>query len=252
MNYGAIPAWLFKPRSRSSIPAILIRYLRITPRALSSMARRKRSWRLLRPFGHWSAEGGLTDENGTGHESGSHYSFPYLGSAERGRLQHSTTPELYAQRYDAIVSAIHAVSPETKFVGLALAQPSNDPKSFEYFLDASHHKPRSRSTIFPYHFSRHPVSIRTSTTGSLLSSTRPTAFLRRPGISRRSENGSPQIPRPTQTNWVNPGNGSSGNDCLQGATRPNPECLLGGRRRSLSSLFLELTKLGIDVIGERS
>ena len=34
------------------------------------------------------------------------------------------TPEQYTARYDAIVSAIHAVSPETKFMGLALGAPN--------------------------------------------------------------------------------------------------------------------------------
>jgi len=69
----------------------------------------------------WYTKGGFTDENGKRHESGNHYSFPYWEVLNEIDFEHSTTPEDYAKRYDAIVEGIHKVSPDTKFMGIALA-----------------------------------------------------------------------------------------------------------------------------------
>jgi hypothetical protein len=67
-------------------------------------------------------------------------------------FEHAMTPEQYTARYDAIVSAIHKVSPETKFVGMALAAPSNEPQFFEYFLNPAHHKAGIPLDYISYHF----------------------------------------------------------------------------------------------------
>ena len=50
------------------------------------------------------------------------------------RTQYNMTPEQYTDRYDAIVTAIKAVVPAMKFVGLSLAYPSGNPRMFEYFI----------------------------------------------------------------------------------------------------------------------
>ena len=71
----------------------------------------------------WYTQGGFTDENGKRHESGYHYTFPYWEVLNEVDFEHNTTPEDYTKRYDAIVEGIHKVSPETKFVGIALAAP---------------------------------------------------------------------------------------------------------------------------------
>jgi hypothetical protein len=67
------------------------------------------------------------------------------------------TPEQYTARYDAIVSAIHAVSPETKFMGMAIAIPGNKPEFFEYFLNPAHHRPGIPLDYISYHFYASPV-----------------------------------------------------------------------------------------------
>jgi hypothetical protein len=72
-------------------------------------------------------------------------------------FEHQTTPELYTQRYDAIVATIHKVSPETKFMGLALAQPQMDPRWFTYFLDHTHHAPGTPIDYISYHFYATPL-----------------------------------------------------------------------------------------------
>jgi hypothetical protein len=71
-------------------------------------------------------------------------------------FEHKMTPEQYTARYDAIVSAIHKVSPDTKFMGLALADPGGDPRYFEYFLNPANHKQGIPLDYVSYHFYAHP------------------------------------------------------------------------------------------------
>lgn len=100
----------------------------------------------------WYVRGGFTDENGKLHTSGYHYPIPYWEVLNEVEFEHDTSPEQYTSRYDAMVSAIHEVSPETKFVAMALAKPSEEPRFFEYFLDHAHHKPGIPIDFISYHF----------------------------------------------------------------------------------------------------
>jgi hypothetical protein len=106
----------------------------------------------------WYVNGGFTDENGVKHESGYHYKFPVWEVLNEG--EHGMTPENYTARYDAIVSAIQAVSPETKFMGMALGSPS-DPHYFEYFLNHANHKPGIPLDYISYHFYATPTKEQT-------------------------------------------------------------------------------------------
>jgi hypothetical protein len=99
----------------------------------------------------WYVNGGFTDENGVRHESGYHYKIPVWEVLNEVDFEHFTTPEQYTARYDAIVSAVHAVSPDTKFMGLAIAVPNN-PHFFEYFLNPANHKPGIPNDYISYHF----------------------------------------------------------------------------------------------------
>jgi hypothetical protein len=105
----------------------------------------------------WYTQGGFTDENGIRHTSGYHFSIPFWEVLNEVDAEHSMTPEQYTARYDAIVSAIHAVSPATKFIGLALADPSANPRFFEYFLDHAHHRPGIPIDYISYHFYATPT-----------------------------------------------------------------------------------------------
>jgi hypothetical protein len=71
------------------------------------------------------------------------------------------TPEQYTARYDAIVSAVQKVSPQTKFVGLALAAPSDNPRMFEYFLNPKNHQPGIPLDMISYHFYASPSADQT-------------------------------------------------------------------------------------------
>src|SRR3989442_15003574 len=87
----------------------------------------------------WYTKGGFTDEFGKRHESGYHYSIPYWEVLNEIDFEHHISPENYTKLYDEVVLAMKKVQPDMKFVGLALAMPT-DPHYFEYFLDHKNHK----------------------------------------------------------------------------------------------------------------
>jgi len=97
----------------------------------------------------WYTKGGFIDEFGQYHKSGYHYEIPYWEVFNEPDFEHSNTPETYTQKYDAMVTAIHKVSPNTKFVGLALAY--EKPEWFEYFLNPANHKPGIPLDMISYH-----------------------------------------------------------------------------------------------------
>jgi hypothetical protein len=72
-------------------------------------------------------------------------------------FEHQMTPKQYTDRYDAIVSAIHEVSPATKFVGLALARTGGNPEYYEYFLNAKNHRPGVPLDFISFHFYASPA-----------------------------------------------------------------------------------------------
>jgi hypothetical protein len=156
MNFSTIPAWLFKTSQPVKYPSdpnqAYWGYTQGTE--LKDLSGRQLGDYYAR-FVSWYTRGGFTDENGKLHTSGYHYSFPIWEVLNEVNLEHHTTPEQYTRRYDAIVSAIHKVSPETKFMGIAFGG-SNDPKMFEYFLDHSHHKPGIPLDFISYHFYASP------------------------------------------------------------------------------------------------
>jgi hypothetical protein len=104
----------------------------------------------------WYVKGGFTDELGVRHDSGLHYSIPIWEVLNEPEFEHNTTPKQYTERYDAIVEGIRKVSPATKFMGMALAQPSLVPEYFEYFLNPKNHKPGIPIDYISYHFYASP------------------------------------------------------------------------------------------------
>jgi len=103
----------------------------------------------------WYSKGGFTDEFGKRHESGYHYSVPYWEVLNEVDFEHHFTPETYTRLYDEVVTAMKEVNPDSKFVGLALAIPT-DPHYFEYFLDHRNHKPGVPLDFISYHFYASP------------------------------------------------------------------------------------------------
>jgi hypothetical protein len=103
----------------------------------------------------WYHSGGFTDELGMRHNSGYHYDIPWWEVFNEPEWEHDPTPQQYTERYDAIVGAIHQVSLQTKFVGLALGKASRFDYC-EYFLDPKHHRPGTPLDMISYHFYAEP------------------------------------------------------------------------------------------------
>lgn len=104
----------------------------------------------------WYARGGFTDELGREHRSGHRFPIAYWEVLNEPDLEHGLTGPQYTRIYDAVVAAVRAVSPETKFVGASLAFPRRAPEFFEHFLDPRNHLPGTPLDRISYHFYASP------------------------------------------------------------------------------------------------
>jgi hypothetical protein len=158
INFSTIPAWMFKTDKPVQYPSdpnqVFWNYTQGTElRDPSGKELSDYYGRLV----SWYTKGGFTDENGKQHVSGYHYTFPYWEVLNEVESEHSTTPEQYNQRYDAIVDGIRKVSPQTRFVGLALARAGGDPRYYEYFLNPKNHNPGIPLDYISFHFYATPA-----------------------------------------------------------------------------------------------
>ncbi len=158
MNFSTIPQWMFKTDKPIAYPAdpnqVTWDYEQGTELRDPSM---KELGDYYNRLVSWYVNGGFTDENGVKHQSGYHYKFPVWEVLNEVEFEHKTTPELYTKEYDAIVDGIHRASPDTKFMGMALAAPGDDPNWIEYFLDSKHHKAGIPLDYISYHFYASPL-----------------------------------------------------------------------------------------------
>lgn len=109
----------------------------------------------------WYTAGGFTDEYGAFHRSPYHYQLPYWEVLNEVDFEHAMTPREYTELYDAIVTAIHEVSPRTKFVALALGNSAGF-DFYRYFLDRANHRPGVPLDLISYHFYAVPNSADTA------------------------------------------------------------------------------------------
>lgn len=162
LNFSTIPAWLFKTEKPVAYPSdpnqVFWNYTQGSElRDPSGKELGEYYQRLV----SWYVNGGFTDENGVRHESGYHYQLPIWEVLNEVDFEHNMSPEQYTERYDAIVEAIHKVSPTTKFMGMALAAPGLNPDYFEYFLNPAHHKNGIPLDFISYHFYASPTPSQT-------------------------------------------------------------------------------------------
>lgn len=247
MNFSTMPAWLFKTEKPVTYPAdpnqVEWNYTQGTElRDPSGKQLGDYYARLV----SWYVNGGFTDENGVRHNSGYHYKFPVWEVLNEVESEHSTTPEQYTARYDAIVAAIHQVSPETKFVGLALAAPSSSPQYFEYFLDHKNHRPGIPLDFISYHFYATPDGAQNldhwqytffDQAGGFLNTVRYVEAIRkRLSPETRTDLDELGVILPT--------------DNTAADKTPPPPAYWNLAGALYAHLFIELTRLEIDVIGE--
>jgi hypothetical protein len=162
MNFSTMPAWLFKTDKPVTYPADPDQPVwNYTQGAELRDPTGKEMADYYERLVNWYVNGGFTDENGVRHESGYHYKFPVWEVLNEVDSEHSMTPENYTKGYDAIVEAIHRVSPETKLMGLAISSPNDHPEFFEYFLNPANHKPGIPLDYISYHFYASPTPSQT-------------------------------------------------------------------------------------------
>jgi Glycosyl hydrolases family 39 len=247
VNFSTIPAWLFKTDKPVTYPAdpnkVFWDYTQGTElRDPSGKELGQYYARLV----SWYVNGGFTDENGVRHDSGHHDSLPWWEVLNEIDFEHTMTPQQYTERYDAIVSAIHEVSPQTKFVGLALAMPGLKPAYFEYFLDHRNHRAGIPLDMISYHFYASPVA------GQTLDSWQFTFFDQADGFLntvRYIESIRQRLSPETRTDTdelgvILPTDNKAGDNV------PPPAAYWNLAGSLYAYLFIELSRLQIDVIGE--
>ncbi|MGC2620382.1 MAG: glycosyl hydrolase family 39 [Acidobacteriaceae bacterium] len=248
MNFSTIPAWLFetpKPVTYPSDPnQVDWNYTQGTE------LKDPTGKQLGDYYGRlvsWYARGEFTDENGKVHTSGYHYSIPIWEVLNEVEFEHATTPEQYTSRYDAIASAIHAVSPETKFMGMALAKPSDDPQYFEYFLNHAHHRPGIPIDYISYHFYATPGADQTIDNWQFTFFDQADEFLATVGyIEGIRKRLSPETKTDTdELGVILPTDNTPNDDKIA-----IPDRYWNAAGALYAYLFADLARRGIDVIGE--
>ena len=191
----------------------------------------------------WYTKGGFTDELGKYHQSGHHFKIAWWEVLNEPDLEHNLSPQLYTKLYDAIVTEIHKVSPETRFVGISVALETN-PEWFEYFLNPANHLPGVPLDAISYHFYGRPT-INDIPIGSFQYSffDQADGFLDR---VRYIESIRKRLSPNTMTHINEIGNILMDHD-YTGVIPPTYWNLAGAM---YAYLYLELTKIGIDVAGE--
>ena len=198
----------------------------------------------------WYTKGGFADEYGKRHESGYHYSIPYWEVLNEVDFEHSMTPQTYSRLYDAIVTAMKKVQPETKFVGVSLAMPGLNPDFFEYFLNHKNHEVGVPLDYISYHFYASPAPDET------LDIQQHTVFAQADGFLntiRYIESIRKRLSPGTGTTINEIGIIAADDDAQADPnhiTKTIPDSYWNLAGAEYAYIFVELTQLGIDVAGE--
>lgn len=241
INFSTTPQWMYKTDYKVTYPAnpdeVVWNYTQgNTPRDTT--------WKEIADYYarlfSWYTKGGFTDELGKQHTSGHKFDIPYWEVMNEPDLEHNPTPEQYTKEYDAIVTAIRKVAPKTKFVGISVAFETN-PHWFEYFLNPKNHKPGIPLDYISYHF------YATSSRGQTLNDMQYTYFERANGflnMVRYIENIRKRYTPSTKTMINEVGS------ILHNEEENIPELYWNLSSALYAYLYIELTRIGIEVIGE--
>jgi len=244
MNFSTIPVWMFKNNKPVEVPSDPDQvFWDYNPgRELRDTTMKELTGYFSRLFS-WYTKGGFTDELGKFHASGFHYIFPYWEVLNEPDLEHRISPQLYTKMYDAIVPELKKISPATKFVGISVAYETN-PDWFEHFLNPKNHRPGVPLEGISYHFYARPSSPDQSSDGWQYSFfDQAEGFLDR---VRYIENIRKRL-APGVFTQINEIGSIIANRDYTGVIPPEYWNLSGAM---YAYVFLQLTKLGIDVAGE--
>jgi hypothetical protein len=252
LNFSTIPAWMFKTDKPVTYPddpnQVYWKYTQGTELRDPSMKEVSEYFaRLL----SWYTKGGFTDELGVYHNSGHHYKVAYWEVLNEIDFEHQWTPETYTRFYDAVTAAMLKVDPNLKFMALAMAQPSKTPEMFEYFLNPANHKAGAPLDFISYHFYASP------TAGQTIDDWQYTFFDQAEGFLntvRYVEEIRKHYSPSTRTDLDELGVilTEDGKEINQPGyvAKPEPAHYWNLAGALYANLYVELTKMGIDVIGE--
>ena len=251
LNFSTIPQWMFKTAKPVSYPQdpdrVTWDYTQGTELRDPSM---KELGEYYARLVSWYVNGGFTDELGRRHESGHHFKVDYWEVLNEVDFEHNMTPEQYTERYDAIVSAVRRVAPQMRFVGLALAAPSDNPRMFEYFLNPRNHKPGIPLDMISYHFYAGPTADQTPDIQQYTFFEQADRFL----ATVRYIEAIRQRLSPSTRTTVNEIGSISADDGGQSAaghvTKPIPDSYWNLSGATFAYVFGQLAFLGIDIAGE--
>lgn len=251
LNFSTIPQWMFKTEKPVAYPSdpnqVTWDYEQGTELRDPSFKEVADYYaRLLA----WYTQGGFTDEFGKRHESGYHYPIAYWEVLNEIEFEHHMSPEMYANLYDAVVTAMLRVKPDLKFVGMALAMPSLDPQYFEYFLDHKNHRPGIPLDFISYHFYAAPTPDQSPEIQGYTFFAQADGFL---NTVRYVEAIRKRLSPETRTTIDEIG-AISADDSAQNepghVTKPIPNSYWNLTGAMYAYLFGEMTRMGIDVAGE--
>jgi hypothetical protein len=251
LNFSTIPAWMFKTDKPVTYPddpnQPVWDYTQGAEFRDSTM---KEVGDYYGRLFSWYTQGGFTDEAGKRHESGFHYDIPYWEVLNEIEYEHQMSPELYTRVYDSVVTAIRRVAPQTKFVGLALATPSQSPEQFEYFLNPKNHQPGIPLDFISYHFYAVPTPDQNPDIQQYTFFAQADGFL---NTVRYVESIRKRL-SPTTKTTIDEIGAISADDLTQGnaghVTQPIPGPYWNLTCAMYAYLFGEMTRMGIDVVGE--
>ena len=251
LNFSTIPQWMWKTDKPVPYPSdpdqVTWDYTQGTePRDPTFKEIADYYARLLR----WYTQGGFTDELGKRHDSGHHYSIPYWEVLNEVEFEHKMSPETYTKLYDAVVTAMRKVQPDLKFVGMALAQPSQSPHFFEYFLNRKNHEPGIPLDFISYHFYAIPTPDQTPEIQGYTFFAQADGFL---NTVRYVEEIRKRLAPDTRTTIDEIG-AISADDLAQGepghVAKPIPASYWNLTGAMYAYLFGAMTRMGVDVAGE--
>jgi len=198
----------------------------------------------------WYTRGGFTDELGKFHASGHYYDMRYWEVFNEIDAEHETTPAEYVERYDAIAEAVRKVAPEMKFVALALSYPEGGAQMFEYFLDPKNHKPGVPLDYISFHVYATPGADQALNEWQFTFFDRAHEFLAATRYILRLRDRL----SPSTKIMINEAGSILASDADQGdpnhVEKPIPPAYWNLSGALYAYLYIELAKLGVDVVGE--
>ncbi len=247
MNFSTMPAWLFKTPSPVTYPKDPNQpYWNYTQGTVLNDPSGKQLGDYYRRLASWYVDGGFVDEDGVRHNSGYHYKIAIWEVLNEVEAEHSTSPQDYTKRYDAIVAGIHKASPTTQFMGMALAFPGNDMDFIKYFLNPANHKPGIPINYISYHFYASPGPNQTLAQWPATFFAQAKGFLGTVGkIQAVREELSPKTKTDIDELGVILPTDNGPKDSI-----PPPHAYWNLAGSLFAYLYVELSKLKVDIVGE--